>query len=185
MMAWLSALLLIVGTVALALGLMLLVRRTVRFSVLEEHQEVAGFIYAIIGVLYAVLLAFIVVVVWEQQAEARVRVEQEANELADLYRGTSAFPPAVRTRLRSDLHAYTESVLREEWPGMSAGRIDQETWRRYDALWLAYLELKPLTTYENAWYTQALERLNTLGDQRRLRLLSGRAHLPGAMWVVL
>ena len=36
----------------------LLVRRWVNVEVLEQHNEVAGFIYAVIGVLYAVCLGF-------------------------------------------------------------------------------------------------------------------------------
>jgi hypothetical protein len=31
----------------------------------KEHNDVGGFIFAAVGVLYAVLLAFVVVVVWE------------------------------------------------------------------------------------------------------------------------
>ena len=184
-MAWLGALLFIVVGVAVSLGGMLLVRRRVALSTLEEHREVAGFIYAIIGVIYAVLLAFVVVVVWQQQEEARVRVEQEANGIADLYRGAQAFPASVRTQLRGELRAYTEAVLKAEWPDMGAGRTNLATWRQYDRLWQAYLKLSPRTAHETLWYRQALERLNDLGDARRLRLLGGRAELPSLMWGVL
>jgi hypothetical protein len=51
----------------------------------QEHNDVAGFIYAVVGVAYAVLLAFVVVVVWEEYERAKDTVETEANELAGVY----------------------------------------------------------------------------------------------------
>ena len=40
----------------------LLVRRRVPVEVLERHNEVAGFIYGVIGVVYAVLLGFTAII---------------------------------------------------------------------------------------------------------------------------
>lgn len=184
-MVWAGALAFVAAAVLLALGGMLWVRRSVQLSTLEEHREVAGFIYAIVGVIYAVLLAFVVTLVWGQQEEARVRIEQEANAVADLYRGTPAFPASFQAQARGELRAYLQTVLRAEWPGMSAGRTSLETWRQYDRLWQAYLGFSPRTAKETLWYSQALTRLNDLGDARRLRLLSGRSRLPGLLWAVL
>ena len=52
----------IVGfAVAASVGGLLLVRRRIALATLEQHNEVAGFIIAVIGGLYAVLLAFVVI----------------------------------------------------------------------------------------------------------------------------
>lgn len=184
-MVWVGAVAFVAAAVLLALGGMLLVRRSVQLSTLEEHREVAGFIYAIVGVIYAVLLAFVVTLAWGQQEEARVRIEQEANAAADLYRGTPAFPASFQTEVRGELRGYLQTVLRAEWPDMRGGRTSLETWRQYDRLWQTYLGFSPRTAHQTLWYTQALTRLNDLGDARRLRLLSGRSHLPGLLWGVL
>ena len=55
---------LIVGGACLAavIGLSL-VQRLVPVSVRKEHNDVAGFIYAVLGVIYAVLLALVVIAV--------------------------------------------------------------------------------------------------------------------------
>ena len=52
------AILIVGGITALATAGGLIVRRWVAVEVLERHNEVAGFIYAVIGVVYAVLLGF-------------------------------------------------------------------------------------------------------------------------------
>jgi hypothetical protein len=63
------------GSVLGALAAMMLVRRWVAVSALEAHSEVAGFVYAVLGVVYAVTLAFVVVVVWQQFETAKADTE--------------------------------------------------------------------------------------------------------------
>ena len=53
-----------------------LVQRLVPTAIRKEHNDVAGFIYAILGVVYAVLLALMVIAVWEEYERARVTVER-------------------------------------------------------------------------------------------------------------
>lgn len=177
---------LIIGTaVIFGIGGMLLVRRSATLARLERHNEVAGFIYSVIGVVYAVLLAFIAIVVWQQHTEARTRVEQEANELGDLYRDAQPFPEEVQARFQNQIRTYVRIVVEKEWPAMAKGEASPEAWEAYNQLWLAYQQFRPRNGYENAWYAESLGRLNQLGDYRRLRLLDNRSALPGVVWAVL
>src|SRR5258708_23469363 len=77
----------VVGVVvgASLLGLAL-VRRSVELSTLESHKDVAGFILAVVGVLYAVLLGFVAIDVWQQFNDATTHADQEAAEVDNLYR---------------------------------------------------------------------------------------------------
>src|SRR5918995_774323 len=78
--------LLVVGGACLAavLGLAL-VQRLVPTAIRQEQNDVAGFIYAVVGVIYAVLLALVVIATWEEFGRARVTVEAEANALAEVF----------------------------------------------------------------------------------------------------
>ena len=67
---WLSALLVVGLTTLLAMLGPVIVRRYVPLERLETNNEVAGFKFAAVAVLYAVLLAFAVIVVWERFSEA-------------------------------------------------------------------------------------------------------------------
>ncbi len=80
MTAWLWGILLAGAMVLLAIAGTLLTRRWVGAETLKSNNEVAGFIYAVIGVVYAVLLGFSAIIVWEQYDKAIVVVEQEANQ---------------------------------------------------------------------------------------------------------
>lgn len=177
---------LVVGTaVSLAVGGMLLVRRSATLARLERHNLVAGYIYAVIGVVYAVLLAFIAIVVWEQHTRAETGVEKEADELADLYRDAQSFPEAVRSRMQSQISTYARQVVEKEWPAMANGEESPEAWEAYNQLWLIYHQFQPRNAHESAWYAESLRRLNALGDYRRDRLIANRSGLPEIMWVVL
>ena len=184
MTVWLSGLAVIAAVVAASLAGMLLVRRSVGLSVLESHNEVAGFVYAVVGVIYAVLIAFVVIAVWEQYQTAEARVEQEANELADLFRDSGAFADPARTDVQGRIRAYRIAVI-DEWSAMAQGGSSPAALEAASALWGAYREIKPQNAYESAWYAESLKRLNNLGDDRRLRLLSSHASVPGVIWTLL
>jgi hypothetical protein len=82
---WLLCLMALLLT-ALAMCGPFLVRRHVSLERLATNSEVAGFKFATLGVLYAVLLAFAVIVVWERFHDAEHAVAAEAGAAATLYR---------------------------------------------------------------------------------------------------
>jgi len=184
--AWVWSLLVVGATVLLSIAGTLLMRRLIGVEVLERHNEVAGFIYAVIGVVYAVLLGFAAITVWERYDRAQASVEQEANDLADLYRNAETFPSDVRIKLKDQIRDYVRLTVQKEWPSMAVGKSSAEVWDAYIQLWRTYYQFSPGTDQEKTWYSQSLTKLNDLGDQRRMRLLSGRVgSVPVIMWVAL
>ena len=69
----------------LAVGGLILVQRSVPIAMRRQHNDVAGFIYAVLGVVYAVLLGLVIVAVWEQWNAAADSTDQEASELAEVF----------------------------------------------------------------------------------------------------
>src|SRR3954468_16625552 len=101
-----QALIFIVGSVVLALFGLTHVRRRVPLATQMEQNEVAGFFIAVLGVVYGVLLAFAVVVVWENFEDARSVAEHEANSLGDLYRLAGAMPGPARSAIEGEAKRY-------------------------------------------------------------------------------
>src|SRR5262249_11756914 len=83
---WLSGTLLVCIPTLLAMGGPVLIRRRLSLERLRTNNEVAGFKFATVGVLYAVLLAFAVIVVWEKFGDAENHVAEEAGAAANIYR---------------------------------------------------------------------------------------------------
>jgi hypothetical protein len=182
---WFWILLLVLALPAIAAGGALLVRSAVGPDVLACHNNVAGYIYGVIGVVYAVLLGFTAIMVWEQFRNAQEGVEREADALADLYRDAQNFPPEVREQVALRVHAYARAVIEKEWPAMAEGQSSLETWGEYEQLWRTYDEFTPHEDHQRAWYVESIRQLNALGDERRDRLLRVRYHLPIVIWSVL
>ena len=67
-------------------GLQLLVRWRLGVEFIASNHEVAGFKYAVVGVAYAVLLAFVVVGVWEQYEDTDDAAQAEAESFYNLFR---------------------------------------------------------------------------------------------------
>ena len=83
---WITILLLVVIPTAIAMGALAFIHRRVWVEKLVKNNEIAGFKFATVGVIYAVLLAFTVIVVWEKFSAAENAVDQEAASIAALLR---------------------------------------------------------------------------------------------------
>src|SRR5688572_16608196 len=98
-----------------------LVQRLVPTAIRQEQNDVAGFIYAVVGVIYAVLLALVVIATWEEFGRARVTVEAEANALAEIFWLAHRLPEPEGRELQELARSYAEEVVDEEWPLMEQG----------------------------------------------------------------
>jgi hypothetical protein len=110
--------------VAAILGLSL-VQRLVPSTLRREHNDVAGFIYGVVGVAYAVLLAFVVIVVWEEYERAKDTAETEANELTGVHFLADGFPDPERARVQELVRSYARVVVEGEWPMMDKGETSE------------------------------------------------------------
>lgn len=182
---WVVNTLLVLGMPVLSVAGLYAVRRTVSPQSLREHHDVAGFILAIVGVIYAVLLAFVVLVVWERYEDARVHLEQESNSLVDVYRLAHGLEPNTRHQVRDGVRVYAQSVIQEEWPVMQRGSMSDQTSHTLDLLWGRCTDAKVNGDRESVVLGEVLDRMTEVSDNRRLRLLGARTGVPPAMWVVL
>jgi Protein of unknown function (DUF4239) len=116
--------LLIIAAVGIVAALIhAVVHRTVAPEKLIKHNDVAGFVFSVIGVIYAVVLGFVVVVVWEKFDEANDHVQVEAAAASDLYRTVGALDPAFGVKIRRELVTYAHHEIDIEWPLMAQNSL--------------------------------------------------------------
>lgn len=167
-------------------GLVRLVRRLVPYPVSKENNELVGFTYAVLGVIYGVLLAFTIIVAWERFAETERIVLNEVTVLSQLWRDAKAFPPAVSEKIHDRLLVYAQSVAEDEWPEMGVrGRPHPKTNYSYEQLWECTYTIEPTTKLQEAFLTEVLSDINQLSANRRLRILHSRMAVNGVLWLVL
>ena len=173
------------ASVAYALGGLFASQRWLGARGTGDDNDVTGIIVSLVGVMYPVLLAFVVVIVWGQFNDAERATQVEATRISNLLRDAEVFPDEPRTQIRGRLLAYTGRVVDAEWSTLADGESHRRASDSYEAVWRAYYRFAPRTEQQRAFYDQSLGRLNELGESRRLRILSSRAKVPGVMWVLL
>jgi hypothetical protein len=178
-------LLLLCLAMAFAVGGLILVQRLVPIALRRQHNDVAGFIYAVLGVTYAVLLGLMVVAVWEQWEAAKVTADEEASSLAEIFWIADRMPEPEGREVQELCRAYARVVVDEEWPLMSQERSSPRAWDLLDDIRAKLQGIDPANPQEQALYEQSLERMRDLADARRDRLLEAEEGLPGILWVVL
>jgi hypothetical protein len=128
---------------------------------------VAGFIYAALGVIYAVLIALVVIAVWEEYDAASVTVEQEANALAEIYWLAHRLPEPEATHLQELVRSYAEEVVHKEYPLMEQGQAPLLTqvevtptgWTLIDEIRANLQEFQPQTPADEQLYAEGLDQI--------------------------
>ena len=175
----------VAGTIAATVLGVALARRFIPREPLSQNQEGIGVMFEMIGVLYAILLAFMVVVVWQQFDTAHQRVDDEVTTISNLMRDANGFEPATRSAIQQRLISYTDSVIHDEWKTMAHGESSDVTSAKYRQIWKAYYGHTPQTANQRAYYNESISRLNDLGSARRLRLLASESSIPEILWILL
>ena len=142
----------------------------------------AGFIYAVVGVIYAVLLALMVIAVWEEHEEAKATVREEANELADVYWLARRLPEPEGSRLQELARSYATVVAEEEWPLMArGGGSSPEAWALMDEMRLGMQGIEVRTPADQVLFEQGLELVDGLADARRARMAEAEEGIPAVL----
>lgn len=171
------------GFVIVALVAGYLVSKFTSREVRTAHNDRAGFIIAVIGVIYAVLLAFVAVGVWERFEQAEARTYEEAASIATVYRDSESF--ARTAPLRAMLRSYVRSIVNHEWPNMRRGErspVANAILERIDA---RVRGLNATTLALSNVHAQMLSATETAIDDREARLTIDSGGINGIMWTVL
>ena len=178
--------LLVLGSSLLFTGIgLFLVRRFFHKVDFSKHHEVAGYLLAVIGTMYSVLLGLIVVNVQTKFDQARLMAETEANCCSDLANLSRGLPKDARIAIRIPLKEYYTIVQNEDWEAISEGQKTEESVPAYQSLWRGIAQIQPEGNRENACYQSILQTMKELSDARRFRMIARRRGLSPIIWCVL
>lgn len=178
---WAVGLVLVAAAVAGAAALELLVRRLLPPSLRRSHNDVAAAMFSIVGVTYAVLLAFVAMLAWEGFNHAAAVTSAEATLLADL---DAAAEGLAAPGLRSALAGYATQVIDAEWPALAAGRPATAAEASLARIDHAIATVTPADSAGINRHALLLQTLARLRDARAERLLAAGTTIPPIVWTV-
>jgi hypothetical protein len=178
-----AILIIIVPSIAAMCG-PILIRRRISLARLATNNEIAGFNFGVIGVIYAVLLAFAVIVVWERFSDAETAVIQEAGAAVTIYRLTAA-PTGEAVATRGALENYLHQAIEKDWPQMAREKESGEANQALNGLYSAAARLAASTSVPPAVLTDLFKQLDVITQPRRIRLHLATGIVPAILWVGL
>ena len=151
----------------------------------EAHNDTYSVYFGMVGLLYAILLAFVVVVAWEQFNSAEESTHTEVTRLSNLFRDAEPLPATDKERIQQALAVYVQNIIDREYDAMADGESDKPTEEAYEAIWTGFYSTQVEDGPAATFYDTAVGRLNELGEARRLRVLSSQSTIPLPLWVLL
>jgi len=180
---YLTGIVVVVGFLAISIVLGNFVARLIPAAVREQHNELAGFILAVVGVIYAVLLAFVAIGVWERFEQAEVRTYEEATSLTIVYRDAGSFSNGGT--LRAALRDYVRDVIADEWPKMQRGERSLSGRLVLESVDRDVRNVNADTPEKVNVQARMLDAMDQALEARDARMSEEATGINGVMWVIL
>lgn len=182
---WLVGTLVVLLPVVVTCGLLKAFLRMVPHETRTQHNEYTGYIIAVIGINYAVLIAFVAVAVWGSYDKASGMASREADLVGNMYRDAPGLGPDMAKRIRAELKSYAGVVIKEEWPAMARAETPRAAWSQLENIQDALSAYQPQNPGQQVYMQEILHGLNELYDARRERIAASEGGVEPVVWTIV
>lgn len=163
-----------------------IIRKKVSWETFQENHEVGGFLFNALGLIYAVLIAFVVFATWNDYNSAKDFCDKEANTLQDLFFNSEGLTAESQPKIKEKILQYLREVVNVDWPLLSYGEANPASKHKLTELWKIYMSIDTMVNdKQRIIFEESLKKLNDVTDYRRLRILSSQNHIPAIIWAVI
>ena len=182
---WQMGVILIGGFVAITALAIFIIQRVYPGDKHWEHQHVAGFVHALIGITYAVLLGFVAVGVWERFDVAEAMTFDEAGHWQVVYQDAIGIPGGAK--IRKLTREYLESVIKNEWPRMQSpdDSRDPQTSILATHLHDTIVKINPKNSGQQNVQQDMLTNASAASIERNARTVAYDSGVNPSVWFVL
>lgn len=183
---YVSGLIWVLGVAALAAGATILVHRFTSAEIRSSNDAV-GQVFTIVGGLLAVLVAFVLISLFDGVSKVRDDSHTEADSLVAVYWASDSLPEPARGQIHDLAKSYALTVIDQEWPKMSQGEpVPGAGWTILDRLRAAIDGAQTDGDWQSARKTEAASQLWNIYQARQSRLTAvGSNGVSTVVWVAL
>ena len=180
------ALIVFVVTFVIAGGVYFVVTRLAETDWAAAFKAVSPGLLPVLGVLFALLIGFIAVEVWNTFDRAKTAVTTEASSLRAVVLLARNFPEEQRKRIDELINRHLEAAIQQEWPEMAhqQATLSPLPTHLLEALHYA-LALKPADDSQRAAQPEMIRALHTALDARRQRIVISESSVGAVKWVAI
>lgn len=160
-----------------------LFKRYVRLKIQKSHNEVTGFLFLAIASFYALLLSFVVLVVWDQLNETQGNVSKEGSSAMGLYRDIKFYPDTIEAKELMTVYLdFVYNVVDDEFPNMEHMKLSRKTPESFNKVFYKMEHLNPKNSFQIQLVAEMFNHLNELATFRGLRTTSMETEISPPMW---
>ena len=167
---------------AAAFALCLALHAVVPREKFRRFHDVSYAVFLQLGVVFAVLLAFVFNGVWSEYQIAAKAINTECGSMHGVAILANRLIPPEREMVLSEMHLYLLTVVNQEWPDMEHRRASNQAVARLERLWGT---VEMLQDADSVARSQMLTLLANAHQSRETRLFQMTQGVPGLVWVML
>lgn len=167
------------------LGLRKLLQRRLSTTVVTHAERVVPLVLSTVGGFYGLVAGFMLSNAWVELRGLRNAMTAEVNALADMSDIAINLPAPRATALQHAVNRYLQSVVQSELPLMAAGETSPLTTRALTDLWGPVSGYQPQSDWEVSIRGIAINKIMSIGEQRRQRVVFARERVPPIVWWTL
>src|SRR6201984_1247587 len=175
---------LVLGAGLLAAFTCVLPHRIVHHDRFRRYHEVGYAVFLQLGVIFAVLLAFVFNGVWSDYNTASRAIDSECGSLHGIAILSDRLPSPARDAILNDLHAYLTTVIDREWADMQRRKENQTADAKFQSLWHT-VETVNTDPADNQIRGQMLSLLAAAHQSRETMLFQMTQVVPPLIWTLL
>lgn len=184
-MSYAQALLIVIVIAIVTLAATSLVRRALGLDVRRQQHEVGNPVYLQIGVVFAVLLAFVFNEVWGEYNAAAQAINGECGALHGAAILAHDLPDGQGQGVVQAILNYAEVVIKVEWPALEQRKKSLEAVNAFQSIVEAAGRLNTTRPTDQTIQGQILSLLAQAHAYRETRLFQANQGLPVVIWIVL
>jgi hypothetical protein len=178
-------LLITAAVAAVAITVMLLVRRRAPEGSWFQDGDRASGVFGVLATGFSVLLGFIVFLAFTSYDQSRAGAETEALMVVQQVESAQLLPASASATLTGQLICYGRSVVEDEWPRMQDGTIGDAINPWGVALFETISAVEPRTASEQSAFDQWLGQTAERQQARQDRVHGAVGVIPATLWIVL
>ena len=160
-----------------------IVRRCADCQIRKGHNDVVASIFNKAGTVYGIMLAFVVVILWQEYNKSIDRALKEGTEAFELYQDLSLYPNRKQAigAIESLLN-FAKLVIKDEYPAMANMKMSPATEQAMIKFRNEIHLISPQNIQEQILYSKILNDVENLSKLRQERLADMESSLPGIVW---
>ncbi len=158
-----------------------------RLSEARSGNDAVGTVFGLVGGLHAVVMAFVLISLFDTVSTVRNDAQSEANSLVAVYWASDSLPEPAKSQIQEMSRTYARTVIDQEWPSMREGDpVAGPGWSLLDRIRAAIDATPTGSDWQTARKTEAASQLWAVYEARTARLnAAGVSGVSAVVWIAL